>query len=177
MSINRLALMPAVIFAPGGRFPAKNSYSRHDHGTIPYSRAASGELCFYPDENRRLRIPVTSQAWIIEDDKPGAEVPPPSWLWQLSSCTFRTEVPIAGRYVSLGFWSAHKHTDIECTETERGIRLAVKGAGIAIVPWHSVATLTDRRIAEIPPPPVDAFPLDQHTPSLPPKRTTQSRRG
>jgi hypothetical protein len=174
MSIQRLALMPGVMFAPGGRYPAKNGFSRHDHPGLAHSRTPSGDLHFYPDDNRRLRVPVTSMAWMIEDEKPGAEVPPPSWLWQLSSVTFRTEIPLAGRYVSLGFWSADKHTDVEASETPLGVQLAVKGGSTALVPWHSVATLIDKRIADIPPPPVDAFPVEEVTPSAPPKRTSAS---
>jgi hypothetical protein len=121
---------------------------------------------FYLDDGRRLRLPASSIAWEIVDGEPGSEVPPPSTTWELASVVFRAPIPVGGTHVQLGFWSAEKHPDIQCVETEFGVRLTTAGV-TAIIPWGSIAVLTDRAVT-LPPSLRTDDPAAETTSSMPP---------
>ena len=177
MSIFRLALMPGVTLIFGGSYMPKTVYDRQTFGRVPYAKMPDGAVHFFISDDKRLRVPASSVAYVVEDDVTGSEVTPPDRAWALESVTFKTAISIGGRHVSLNFWSADKYPDVQCRESERGIELVVFGGGNTIVPMHSVATIRDKRIAPptIPPPPADSWPVDEHTPTMPPtKRSTKT---
>lgn len=173
MSLQTVALMPKVTFTPGGKYPAKPSYSRHHHDGIPYTRIPDGSIHFYLDDNRRrFRMPVSSIAWVIDDDVPGLEVAPPSVQWQLATVVFKQEISIGGQRGSIGFWDAARYPEIACIETDLGFRLELPDKRVVNVALHMVATIMDAKVtaAAPQPEPRNDWPAAEVTPAQPPRR-------
>jgi hypothetical protein len=169
--------MPKVTFTPGGRYSSKPNYSRHHFEGIRYSRTVDGGACFYLDDKRRLRLPATSIAWLIEDAEPGLEIPPPPTTWELATVVFRGEIHVGGTHTTLGFWDRDKHPEITCVETERGVRLTIPGGRDGKTPsrdvsiqWGGVSTLFDRPVAPPRTPLKNEWPVHETTPSAVPSK-------